>query len=107
MPATNRGWARMVSAPCTAAGLKERRRTVVAPWSGLRYCLVMSIDLPRPIPSIDVIEALPRRAADERISYGAGEFQFGDLWLPPPDTPQPFATAVFLHGGCWLARRSR
>jgi acetyl esterase/lipase len=34
----------------------------------------------------------------ERIAYGDGEWQFGDLWLPPD---QPTAVVVLVHGGFW------
>lgn len=46
--------------------------------------------------------------ADHRLHYGAGEFQFGDLWLPtqhgmsqsqPKSRLQP--VVVFFHGGWW------
>ncbi len=41
--------------------------TVVAPCSGLRYCLACPLTC-TPDPIIEAIEALPKRAADERIS---------------------------------------
>jgi acetyl esterase/lipase len=44
--------------------------------------------LSRPVPS-----------ADHRIPYGAGPYQFGDLWIPPTRSPSPLV--VFLHGGWW------
>jgi acetyl esterase/lipase len=37
-------------------------------------------------------------AEPERIAYGDGEWQFGDLWLPPD---QPAAVVVLVHGGFW------
>lgn len=39
--------------------------------------------------------------ADHRIHYGAGEFQFGDLWLPEIRVGRPAPLIVFLHGGWW------
>jgi acetyl esterase/lipase len=45
--------------------------------------------------------ALPRPAADQRLAYGAGPFQFGELRLPSGRGPHP--VAVVVHGGCWLA----
>ena len=45
--------------------------------------------------------ALPRPAADHRLSYGAGPLQFGELRLPEGGGPHP--VAVVVHGGCWLA----
>jgi len=38
----------------------------------------------------------------ERIAYGPGPSQFGELRLPPGAGPHP--VAIVLHGGCWLAR---
>jgi acetyl esterase/lipase len=34
----------------------------------------------------------------QRIRYGDGEWQFGDLWLPPDS---PAAIVVLVHGGFW------
>lgn len=48
------------------------------------------------------IANLPVPAADHRIPYGAGAFQFGDLRLPKGTGPHP--VAVVIHGGCWLSR---
>src|SRR5688500_16047617 len=46
--------------------------------------------------------------ADERISYGEGEFHFGDLRLPNQSkiqTPQSkIPTVIVVHGGFWRAR---
>jgi acetyl esterase/lipase len=41
----------------------------------------------------------PVPPADHRIQYGAGPYQFGDLWIP--QTRSPFPLVVFLHGGWW------
>lgn len=49
----------------------------------------------------DEVQALPRPAADHRIAYGSGEFQFGELRLPAGEGP--FPVVVLIHGGCWLA----
>jgi acetyl esterase/lipase len=38
-------------------------------------------------------------SADHRVHYGAGKFQFGDLWLPADSGKHPLL--VFLHGGWW------
>jgi acetyl esterase/lipase len=41
-------------------------------------------------------------AAGNRIQYGAGKFQFGDLWLPATNRVLTNApVVVFLHGGWW------
>jgi len=44
----------------------------------------------------------PAPAADRRIAYGGGEFQFGELRLPK--TPGPHPVVVVIHGGCWVAQ---
>lgn len=43
---------------------------------------------------------LPR--ADQRIAYGAGQNQFGELWVPA--TPGRHRLVIMIHGGCWHAR---
>lgn len=48
----------------------------------------------------DVVD-LPKPSAGQRIAYGPGPKQFGDLRLP--GGPGPFPVAVLLHGGCWNA----
>ena len=47
------------------------------------------------------ILSLPAPTADERIAYGAHEFQFGDLRLPRGDGPHP--VVIGIHGGYWRA----
>ena len=44
----------------------------------------------------------PRETADLRIPYGAGEQEFGELWLPEGDGP--FPVVAMIHGGCWLSQ---
>lgn len=44
----------------------------------------------------------PAPAADQRIAYGNGEFQFGELRLPKTAGPHP--VAIVIHGGCWLSQ---
>jgi acetyl esterase/lipase len=39
--------------------------------------------------------------ADLRIQYGAGKFQFGDLWMPVRVRGKLAPVVVFLHGGWW------
>jgi acetyl esterase/lipase len=52
----------------------------------------------------DVMDRTPPEA-DLRIQYGAGRFQFGDLWLPggipPAKREAKLPVVVFLHGGWW------
>lgn len=40
--------------------------------------------------------------AGEKIAYGAGEFQFGELRVPAGAGPHPLA--IVIHGGYWRAR---
>jgi len=44
----------------------------------------------------------PVPPADYRITYGANEFQFGELRLPKGAGPHP--TAIVIHGGCWMSQ---
>jgi acetyl esterase/lipase len=48
---------------------------------------------------MDVLSAVPP-AADHRIHYGPGEFQFGDLRLPV-GVKGAMPLVVFVHGGWW------
>src|SRR5215475_9605461 len=42
--------------------------------------------------------------ADDRISYGPNEFQFGELRLPKGAKGNgPYPVAIVIHGGCWMA----
>ena len=41
---------------------------------------------------------------DQRIAYGPGPLQFGNLRLPKKPGPHP--VLVFVHGGCWLSQFS-
>ncbi|HEV2114231.1 MAG TPA: alpha/beta hydrolase, partial [Terriglobales bacterium] len=50
----------------------------------------------------DSILSLAPPVADERIAYGKGASQFGDLRLPRGKGPFPLA--VNIHGGFWRAR---
>jgi acetyl esterase/lipase len=43
----------------------------------------------------------PVSPADHRLSYGANEFQFGELRLPKGAGPHP--VAIVIHGGCWMS----
>src|SRR4051812_31003966 len=48
------------------------------------------------------LPSLTAKAPDQRIQYGPGPLQFGNLRLPK--TPGPHAVLVFVHGGCWLSQ---
>jgi acetyl esterase/lipase len=43
----------------------------------------------------------PMPAATEKIAYGPGPLQFGELWLP--EGRGPFPVVLMVHGGCWLS----
>jgi acetyl esterase/lipase len=49
------------------------------------------------------MDLLSRRVlkAARRIAYGAGAFQFGDLWLPDDQKLGARPVVVFFHGGWW------
>jgi acetyl esterase/lipase len=44
----------------------------------------------------------PAPARGERIAYGSGEFQFGELRVPSGSGPHP--AAIVIHGGYWRAQ---
>jgi acetyl esterase/lipase len=44
----------------------------------------------------------PAPPAETRVSYGANEFQFGELRLPKGAGPHP--VAIVIHGGCWMSQ---
>jgi acetyl esterase/lipase len=48
----------------------------------------------------DILTRTPP-AADHRIRYGTGDFQFGDLRLPKLAPNERAPVLVFLHGGWW------
>lgn len=43
----------------------------------------------------------PAPTADYRIPYGAGQYQFGDLWVPQVVGKALIPLVVFFHGGWW------
>ena len=47
------------------------------------------------------LKALPSRAPDRRITYGADASQYGELRVPPGTGPHPLV--VLIHGGCFKA----
>ena len=55
----------------------------------------------------DIFSQTPE-PAQHRIQYGSGEFQFGDLYLPPNSQfaipNSNFPIVVFIHGGFWRSQ---
>jgi acetyl esterase/lipase len=47
------------------------------------------------------LAALPSRAPDRRMTYGAEASQYGELRVPPDTGPHPLV--VLIHGGCFKA----
>ena len=43
----------------------------------------------------------PLPAPSEKIAYGPGPMQFGELWIP--EGKGPFPVVLMVHGGCWLS----
>ena len=54
---------------------------------------------PKETLSWSKLSQMPLPAAGERIAYGDGPHQFGELRLPKGDGP--FPVVVLVHGGCW------
>lgn len=46
----------------------------------------------------------PVLTADHRIHYGAGPWQFGDLWIPQTRGRSVLPLVVFYHGGWWKSQ---
>lgn len=57
--------------------------------------------LQRPVASWNDVVALPAPSVGQRIAYGSGAKQFGELRMPTGRGPHP--VVVLLHGGCWSA----
>ena len=47
----------------------------------------------------------PMPAPGEKIAYGRGPMQFGELWIP--EGKGPFPVVLMVHGGCWLSGVAR
>jgi len=72
--------------------MKTRREVMAGLVAASAACRSMGRDiLDRPAPS-----------ADERLHYGSGALQFGDLRLPQGPGPHP--AAIVIHGGFWRAK---
>lgn len=53
--------------------------------------------------SVEEYTQFPLVPADERVSYGADDSQFIDLFLPAVRT-RPLPVVLLFHGGCWRAQ---
>jgi acetyl esterase/lipase len=73
------------------ASITRRQAILGLPALGIRGTLAAQsiLDLPPPPPG-------------ERIAYGPGEFQFGELRVPAGAGPHP--VAIVIHGGYWRAQ---
>jgi acetyl esterase/lipase len=60
---------------------------------------------PVPLMTWDDLLSKPMPTPTQRIAYGPGPEQFGELWLP--DGPGPFPVVLMVHGGCWQSRVAR
>lgn len=49
----------------------------------------------------EALADFPNPPADQVITYGEDDLQFGELRLPSGDGPYP--VMVLIHGGCWLS----
>jgi acetyl esterase/lipase len=57
--------------------------------------------IPSGLMTAKQFQALPTKAADERIPYGREIDQFGELRVPAGPGPHP--VVILIHGGCWRA----
>ena len=82
------------------------RQSLLAPLLGVFTALLVTgapvrVQAQRIMTSAD-LSSLTAPPPDQRIHYGPGPLQFGNLRLPK--TPGPHPTVVFIHGGCWLSQ---
>jgi acetyl esterase/lipase len=85
---TNRAMTTRAALACFAAGLAS---TVTA-----------SASLGQQPLTFGEVASLPARSPTQRIAYGPGPLQFGNLRLPNGSGPHP--VVVFVHGGCYLSQ---
>jgi len=70
-------------------------------------CGRQPVSPPNAVASVDrlmtaqELDALPSRAPDRRITYGADSSQYGELRMPAGTGPHPLV--VLIHGGCFKA----
>jgi acetyl esterase/lipase len=70
-----------------------------------RAFLTLPMTLPIAVPNVlgaQSILEIPPAAPGERLAFGDGEFQFGELRVPAGRGPHP--VAIVIHGGYWRAR---
>lgn len=83
----------------------HNRECMPAPSATRRKFLGIPLGLPalslRGTLSAQSILDLPPPPPGERIAYGPGEFQFGELRVPAGAGPHP--AAIVIHGGYWRA----
>jgi len=85
--------------------IAQPRRSLLACALGAFVALLVAgaparVNAQRIMTSAD-LASLTAPPPDQRIHYGPGPLQFGNLRLPKK--PGPHATVVFIHGGCWLS----
>jgi acetyl esterase/lipase len=78
-----------------------------SPSARIRMTAVAVLLATTPLPAQRLLGAadLPSLTApppDQRLAYGPGPLQFGNLRLPKKPGPHP--VLVFVHGGCWLSQ---
>jgi len=91
----------MTALPATGGPFTMHGRWMAgAAFLGLLVAVVPAARAQRLIQSSE-IGALAAGPPDQRIQYGPGPEQFGNLRLPKRSGPHP--VVIFVHGGCWLS----
>ncbi len=65
----------------------------------LAFLLTIAVIRAEPLLSWSELSRMPLPAPGEKIAYGDGPQQFGELRLPKGEGP--FPVVVLIHGGCW------
>ena len=84
--------------------MKWFRLIVLSLATGTAVAFAQAGSTSSPMPTAETLSwsklsQMPLPAAGERIAYGDGPQQFGELRLPRGDGP--FPVVVLIHGGCW------